>query len=160
MVKLILVPLLFSVLLSGCSQFSSKSVPVKQAPFNVSVTNLTSQKLYSHYQEWKGVKHRDGGMDRSGIDCSGFVQITFKKLFNKSVPRTTELLTEKGQQIENQNIKTGDLVFFKTGFKKRHVGIYVDQNKFLHVSSTRGVIMSDLNNPYWSNAFWQARRFQ
>ena len=145
-------------LLSGCSLFSSKSPPIQQVPYNTSEGNQLSQSLYSHYQSWKGVEHRDGGMDRSGIDCSGFVHLTFRNLFNKSVPRTTELLSEKGKRIKSEHIKTGDLVFFKTGFKRRHVGIYMSQNKFIHVSSKRGVMMSDLNNPYWKDAFWQIRR--
>lgn len=144
--------------LSACSPFSTKSIPVEQAPYNESAADQTSQRIYAHFQNWKGVRHQDGGTDRSGIDCSGFVQLTFKTLFNQSVPRSTDLLSEAGKSIDYHSLNTGDLVFFKTGFKKRHVGIYIGQNKFIHVSSKRGVMMSDLNNPYWHDSFWQIRR--
>lgn len=158
MSKLIRLPLLLVLVLSGCSLLSTNSVPVKQSPFKISEADQKSQLLYSHYMSWKGVPHLDGGMDRNGIDCSGFVHMTFKELFNKSVPRTTELLSDSGHEIDRSAVKTGDLVFFKTGFKRRHVGIYMGQNKFVHASGSRGVMISDLNNPYWAEAYWQVRR--
>lgn len=104
------------------------------------------------------MQHSDGGNDKSGIDCSGFVVVTFRELFNQSVPRFTAALVSEGEHITKSQLRPGDLVFFKTGFKQRHVGIYLDQQTFMHVSSSRGVMLSGLNNPYWQETFWQARR--
>lgn len=153
-----LMVLLVLVVASGCSSFSGIPASVHQVPYDLSVADLQAQQLYTYYEAWKGVPHRDGGLDRAGIDCSGFVHLTFGEVFGKQLPRSTELLVEKGRELGKSEIKTGDLVFFKTGFKRRHVGIYMGQNKFVHVSSKKGVMMSDMNNPYWRDVFWQARR--
>ena len=152
--------LLAFIFLSACSSISTKSKvgTVPQARFDPASSSKLSQKIYAHYESWKGVKHVDGGMGRSGIDCSGFVYLTFKEIFGKTISRTTELLSEEGKPIHTNDLGVGDLVFFKTGFKRRHVGIFIGQNQFIHVSSKRGVMLSDLHNPYWKDAFWQARR--
>lgn len=119
----------------------------------------TVQKLYTHYNEWRGVKYREGGMSKQGIDCSGYVHLAFKSKLQKNIPRTTELLSENGTFIKRQNMRPGDIVFFKTGWKIRHVGIYVGNGKFIHASSSRGVTESKLNNPYWTDAYWMTRRY-
>lgn len=115
-------------------------------------------KLHQHFKEWKGVRYREGGMSKSGIDCSGFVHLAYKKL-NKPIARSTELLSQSGRSVSSAQLRAGDLVFFKTGWKKRHVGIYMGQGKFMHASSSRGVMMSKLSNPYWKDAYWMARRY-
>ncbi len=118
-----------------------------------------SKKLYHHYNEWRGVRYREGGMSKSGVDCSGFVHLTYKNRLNKHIARSTELLSTSGRAISSQSLRPGDLVFFKTGWKKRHVGIYMGKGEFMHASSSRGVMISKLNNPYWSDAYWMARRY-
>ncbi len=118
----------------------------------------TVQKLYAQYNSWRGVKYRVGGMSKQGVDCSGFVQLTYKQQFNKKLPRTTELLSTAGKPIKIKNLRPGDLVFFKTGWSQRHVGIYVGKGEFMHASSSRGVRISNLTNPYWTDAYWMSRR--
>lgn len=117
------------------------------------------KKLLSHYNEWRGVKYLIGGNTKQGIDCSGFVYLAFKKKLNKNLPRTTQSMAKVGTKISRKNIKIGDVVFFKTGINIRHVGIYVGRNEFIHASTSRGVTKSNLNNPYWLNAYWMTRRF-
>ena len=116
------------------------------------------QSLYRHYEQWRGVPYREGGMSKRGVDCSGFVHLAYKKTFNRKIPRTTERLSSSGRSVSSARLRPGDLVFFKTGWKKRHVGIYLKQGKFMHASSSRGVMISRLDNPYWSEAYWMARR--
>ena len=96
---------------------------------------------------------------KKGVDCSGFVYLTYRQKLNQNLPRTTALLAKSGSQISTREMTAGDLVFFKTGFKKRHVGIYIDNGQFMHASSSRGVMISQLDNPYWSDAFWMVRRY-
>lgn len=120
---------------------------------------LVVKKLYAHYNEWRGVKYREGGISKNGIDCSGFVHMAYKQKLNKNIPRSTELLSSSGHSINTRNLKAGDVVFFKTGWKVRHVGIYVGKGEFIHASSSRGVMKSKLNNPYWKDAYWMARRY-
>ncbi len=157
MIRAPLVVLVFTSLLSACSQANNRSMPPAKAL--TSSDGPVVHKLYQHYNEWRGVQYREGGLSRQGVDCSGFVHLAFKKRFNKRIPRSTELLSKGGKAVGQQALRPGDLVFFKTGWKKRHVGIYVGKGQFMHASSSRGVMMSKLNNPYWSDAFWMARRF-
>ncbi|WP_234977361.1 C40 family peptidase [Ferrimonas marina] len=117
-----------------------------------------SQTLLSQHQQWQGVPHRWGGEDRRGLDCSALVQLTYAQHFALALPRTTAGQALVGQAIPRQQVQAGDLVFFKTGPSQRHVGMMVDQQRFLHVSSSKGVILSQLDNPYWRRHYWQMRR--
>lgn len=116
--------------------------------------------LSEQQHEWEGTPYRLGGVGRSGIDCSGFVQRTFMDRFGINLPRQTKDQAKYGQFVNRADIQTGDLVFFKTGRGPNgyHVGIYVKEDKFLHASTKGGVIYSSLNNPYWRKTYWQARR--
>lgn len=153
MYRLIIIATLIT--LTACSTY--KPIP---SPVNVtSSDSATVKKLKSHYNEWRGVKYRIGGMSKKGVDCSGFVQLAFKEKLHKNIPRSTKLMSTTGKQISSKNLRPGDLVFFKTGWKVRHVGIYMGKGEFIHASSSRGVIKSKLNNPYWSDAYWMSRRY-
>lgn len=152
--KLLFVMVIQSLLI-GCASQHSMPLPVATSPANPEIVNL----LYDQYNGWRGVPHKDGGLSKNGVDCSGFVYLTYREKLNRKVPRTTASLAKNGNRINTQQIKAGDLVFFKTGIKKRHVGIYIDDGKFMHASSSRGVMISKLNNPYWSETFWMARRY-
>lgn len=109
--------------------------------------------LYQQHEAWRGTPYRIGGVSRSGIDCSAFVQITFRELFSVDLPRTTEQQMRIGNRINRKQLQPGDLVFFRNG---SHVGIYVENNKFLHASTSRGVMISNMDNTYWSRHFSQA----
>ncbi|MCG7496393.1 NlpC/P60 family protein [Vibrio sp. Of7-15] len=117
-----------------------------------------SYPLQNHYDNWKGTPYRLGGDSKFGIDCSAFVQITMQSVYNQSLPRTTAQQQYSGTQIAYNELQQGDLVFFKTGKKIRHVGVYVGGRKFMHASTSKGVIVSRLDNPYWADAYWHARR--
>jgi len=141
--------------LTACANHKSVSPP---APISKK-DSPTVKKLYTHFNEWRGVKYREGGMSKKGVDCSGFVHIAYKQKLHKNIPRTTELMSAGGKVINRKNLRAGDVVFFKTGWKVRHVGIYVGKGEFIHASSSRGVTKSKLNNPYWADAYWMSRRF-
>lgn len=154
MIRLVFILVLLSIL-GACSQ--KKYTP---PPANISSSDSpTVKKLYSHYNEWRGVKYREGGLSKTGVDCSGFVHLAYKQKLHKKIPRSTELMSKSGKQINMKNLRPGDIVFFKTGFKVRHVGIYVGKGEFIHASSSRGVMKSRLNNPYWVDAYWMSRRY-
>lgn len=164
----LLAVLLSAMLLVGCS--SDKGVKVagkkpnkiqrKTVQGSISDPIFVISSLSEHQQEWKGTRYRLGGTSRSGVDCSGFMQITFRDLFGIDLPRTTSEQAQEGDRVSKSEIQTGDLVFFKTGRgpNGKHVGVYVKNGLFLHASTKGGVIYSDMNSPYWSKTFWQARR--
>ncbi|WP_252023553.1 NlpC/P60 family protein [Vibrio sp. SCSIO 43136] len=110
------------------------------------------------YREWRDVPYRWGGNSKFGIDCSGFTQIAFQGYSVTPLKRTTHEQVKQGQSVSYTNAKQGDLVFFKLRGKQNHVGVYLGGNQFLHASTSKGVIISRLDNPYWADAFWQFRR--
>jgi cell wall-associated NlpC family hydrolase len=114
--------------------------------------------LQAQHEDWKGVPYRYGGLSPRGVDCSGFVYLTFLSRLGMQVPRTTTELLKSGEKVRRDDIRVGDLVFFRTGPGNRHVGIYMGNGDFLHASTSQGVMTSSLSNPYWRQRYWQARR--
>jgi len=121
-------------------------------------TNTIQKLILKEFEKWKGTPHKMGGNSKNGIDCSGFVHHIYTKLFNIYVPRTTKLLFNTGVRIDKSQLKPGDLVAFMPHSYPRHVGIYTGNNKFIHASTTKGVVMSDLANPYWKKHYLMSRR--
>lgn len=99
-----------------------------------------------------------GGMSRSAVDCSALMVLAYKDIFGIQIPRTVTDQASIGEGISIQSLQPGDLVFFKTGFFQRHVGIYLEDRKFIHASSSKGVIISGLDEPYWKRKYWKAKR--
>ena len=114
--------------------------------------------INAQYMEWKGVKYELGGLSKSGVDGSGLVYLTYETKLGYTIPRSTELLVESGSKVSKDGLRAGDLVFFKTSPKVRHVGIYMSDDQFFHASTSKGVMVSELSNPYWKEAYWQSRR--
>ena len=145
------------------SPFSKKSDPFF-SEFKSSLSNekesLTKvkSKILDQYSDWKGVRYKLGGSTKKGVDCSAFVQITFKEQFGVELPRTTLGQRNIGTAINKSKLKAGDLVLFNTRRTTRHIGIYLGNNKFVHASSSQGVMISDLHNSYWSKRYTSARR--
>ena len=152
-----------AMLLTACSTspvYNSKISTVLMAGKRVDLNDTIEVKnvLNQQYADWRHVKYRLGGLSSEGIDCSGLVYRTYRAEFGVDVPRSTEYQSKVGKPVNKKQLKAGDLVFFKTGITTRHVGIYIDKGDFLHVSSSRGVMISNMKNPYWSNTYWKSRR--
>jgi cell wall-associated NlpC family hydrolase len=124
------------------------------------ITNANILLLKRHYEKWRGTPYADGGMSASGIDCSGFTLLAYRDLFGVSLPRTAIEQAESGREVSRAALRTGDLVFFNTGLAKKHVGIYLADDQFVHASLSRGVTLSSLDDSYWQEKYWQARRLQ
>lgn len=117
--------------------------------------------LFSSIEEWFGVPYVLGGNTKTGIDCSGFVVNVYKKVFNKTLPRTVAYQKSVGVPVKGK-LQPGDLVFFNIhGNRVSHVGIYVFDGKFIHAASAGpevGVIKSSLNESYYKRRYVYARR--
>ena len=106
--------------------------------------------LYLTIDEWMGVSHRLGGMDKKGIDCSGFVSIVYQDIYNKKLPRISSAMADRIVRKYDDQLQEGDLVFFSFGGKGiDHVGIYLHNDRFVHVSTSRGVIISNLKDTWY-----------
>ncbi len=114
--------------------------------------------LYDQFREWRGVRYRPGGLSKSGVDCSSFVYLTYWQRFGIELPRTTRYQSRFGRRVSQKRLRPGDLVFFKTGWFRRHVGIYLEGDRFMHVSSKKGVMQSNLDDPYWRKKYWKSVR--
>ena len=114
--------------------------------------------LVSTARAFVGVPYKWGGTNPNGYDCSGFVQEVFR-LSGHSVPRMADAQYEKLEKVEKEGLIPGDLVFFNTdGSGVSHVGIYSGDGRFLHASSSRGVIESGLDESYYSTRYVGASR--
>jgi len=133
------------------------NLPFPSASLEKTLINTNSQ-LRHFYKDWKAVRYKWGGNSKRGIDCSAFVQKAYKKSFNLKLPRTTKKQHNIGKYIKKDALRLGDLVFFKTGWNTRHVGIYLNNARFMHASTKKGVIISSLNNPYYKKHYWKAKR--
>ncbi|MBD1226241.1 bifunctional murein DD-endopeptidase/murein LD-carboxypeptidase [Xenorhabdus griffiniae] len=130
-----------------------------QDEFETLVNKLDiKSKILNQYADWKGVAYRLGGNTKRGIDCSAFVQRTFHDQFGMELPRSTLEQQNIGQTVSRSKLRAGDLVLFKTGVRRRHVGIYIGNNQFVHASTSNGVIVSKLTDTYWSKRYYGARR--
>lgn len=125
---------------------------------DISNPDWVTDALYSQYNEWKNVRYRAGGLSKSGVDCSGFVYLTFDSEFDIRLPRSSREQVNIGREVSQRDLVPGDLVFFRTGKVQRHVGIYLEDRKFLHSSTEKGVMISSLDDRYWSRAYWKSMR--
>lgn len=140
------------------NNFSNTPPPSVEVASAVQPDQLLYAVLRNEYSYWVGSPYELGGNSLDGIDCSSLVQQVFKNSFNIDLPRTTSSQVEKGDYIQKSTLKVGDLVFFKTGRRTRHVGIYMGDDKFFHASTSQGTKISSLNNVYWKKHYWQSRR--
>ena len=117
--------------------------------------SMSNYILYRFIDEWYGVKYTYGGTDKSGIDCSAFVQKCYAEVFCTELVRTARDQFHSCRMIwDIDNLIEGDLVFFRTRGKRiSHVGIYLANNFFVHASTTGGVMISSLTDTYWSKRF-------
>lgn len=108
--------------------------------------------------EWVGVPYRYGGTNREGVDCSAFVRSVFNDA-GETLPRTSQEQSGVGATVARSLLRTGDLLFFQTsGDGVSHVGIAIGDDRFVHASTSRGVIVSSLAEKYYSERFLFARR--
>jgi probable lipoprotein NlpC len=153
--KLLLSVTLFTTLfLASCA--SHKKANVREEKVD---------KVISAARTYIGTPYKYGGTTRSGMDCSGLLMNSFKAI-NFSLPRTSEAQSKIGMKVDKEDLQPGDLVFFATGKKKReitHVGLVTDVKrkenvKFIHASSSLGVVETNLYEEYYQKAYRYARR--
>lgn len=119
--------------------------------------------LIAKASENLGVRYRGGGTDRNGFDCSGLMFTTFRNI-EMTLPRSSsDMAANSGVKIDRSQAQKGDLIFFTTrGRWVGHVGmiteILEDEIKFIHSSTSSGVIISSTKEPYYAKRFVQINR--
>ena len=121
-----------------------------------------NHRLYIESAHWIGVPYRAGGSTMKGVDCSGLTYNIYKKVYRKHLKRNSDEQRQKNcRKVSKSRLQEGDLVFFHNGKNKRtatHVGIYLKDNRFIHASTSRGVIVSRLDEPYYRRVWMQGGR--
>lgn len=125
----------------------------------VAVNATTNTKLYQFVYDWLGTPYRLGGNSKKGIDCSKFSLALYESVFNTTIGYNSRNQFANVSPIEKSELEAGDLVFFKIRSRNiTHVGVYLGDDKFAHASSSRGVMVSNLNEPYWKRYYYNGGR--
>jgi len=147
------------------SKVSKKKDYTKSKPIvKPSEETTLSIKIIDYAKQFQGVRYKFGGTTKKGMDCSGLVHESFSA-YNIQLPRISRDMAKRGKKISLNTVIPGDLLFFKTKNKRNainHVGLVIASStgniKFIHVTTSKGVIISSLSENYWNNSFAEARR--
>jgi lipoprotein Spr len=127
---------------------------------DIAVEEISNIPLLQKIDEWWGTPYTLGGSSKRGVDCSYFTLDVMNAIYNTSLKRTAAEQYEQSEKIDWSDLKEGDLIFFKTDGSRSisHVGIYMTNNKFAHASTSQGVTISDLSEPYWQKRLYSLGR--
>ena len=148
------------LLFFGCVP-SPRYLPRRLAPPKVEKLALPDdESLMGTINYYIGTPYKFGGCSKSGIDCSCFVQRVFGEAIGLHIPRTVAEQWKFGKPVGRDELAFGDIVFFRTMRKRNpsHSGIYIGGGKFAHASSSLGVTITPMTDPYWKRKYVGARR--
>lgn len=175
MKKLILAAFLATMLVSAQAQ-DTKTAPIhstEKAPedqdnlakdyfsqiMGIALSTTSNVKLFQFVYDWIGAPYRLGGDTKKGIDCSGFAYQLYNKVFNTAIGNNSRNIFSMVDPVKKDELKEGDLIFFKIHSRSiTHVGVFIGNGKFAHASSSKGVMISDLDEPYWQRYYYKGGR--
>jgi len=151
--------------LSSCKSSRSAKIVTKKSKVEANTaTSSIANSVVSNAISFDGVRYKYGGTTRKGMDCSGLIYTAFANE-DIALPRVSRDMAKKGIRIRLNQVGKGDLIFFKTTKSRNvinHVGLVTSTSngniKFIHATSSKGVITSSLSEHYWKSSFVEARR--
>lgn len=165
MKKLLLLALL-TAFISSCGnskRVTKSNINNSEKIIKKSITGKLDN-IIDYAKTFEGTRYKYGGTTKKGMDCSGLIFTAFNKE-NIALPRISREMAKKGRKVSLSQVSEGDLVFFQTNKNRRvinHVGLVVETNRgevfFIHSTTSRGVIVSSLDERYWKSAFVEVRR--
>lgn len=133
-----------------------KALAQASVRLGVDIEMTDNHELYLNAAEWIGTPYRAGGDSKRGTDCSGLTSQLYRKVYHTRLSRSTDGQLKECKQISRRNLREGDLVFFTSRASRKkvaHVGIYLKNGKFIHASTSQGVIVSNLKEKYYTD-YW------
>ncbi len=147
---------------SGKRHGSNRGVSEEWATLSLQLERGDNKALYKELKRWLGTPYRHAASKcGEGTDCSGMVMEVYRTVYGIAIERNSARIAQRNcEPVKRDELREGDLVFFDTngGGGISHVGIYLKENKFVHTSSSRGVMVSDLNQRYWDEHYHSAGR--
>jgi len=162
--------LLTCLLFSANAQTSSTSKNNSNDPDNlakeyfsqimgVAASSTSNTKMYQFIYDWIGTPYRLGGDTKNGVDCSKFAANLYEQVFNTTIGYNSRNIYSNVDKVSKGNLQAGDFVFFKIRSKNiTHIGVYIGDNKFAHASSSKGVMISNLDDAYWKRYYFNGGR--
>jgi lipoprotein Spr len=163
-----------ALLLNGCasSRHANSSEPLNSSAnrqkeirtkyatiLQVDEVNVTNYTLYAFIDRWYGAPYHYGGHELTGVDCSAFTCILYQQVYGLELSGPAGDLYNQCEKVKVSDLKEGDLVFFRINSKNiSHVGVYLQNNKFVHASVHSGVVIDDLSEAYYKKYFYKAGR--
>lgn len=161
----LLLPALLLLCLSSCHtsapRLDYRALARASVQLGMDIGPKDNHRLYLTAAEWIGTPYRNGGHTKRGTDCSGLTGEIYRKVYRVRLPRSTGEQLAACRKVARRGLKEGDLVFFHNGKSRKkvtHVGIYLKDDKFVHASTSRGVIVSSLDENYWRRCWMRGGR--
>ena len=152
-IGLFILPLFLGSCRTVAPRYDYQELAKASVRLGIDIEMKDNHALYVESAGWLGVPYRGGGTTKRGVDCSGLTSAIYNKVYRKELERNSDDQRKKDcKKVKKGKLREGDLVFFHNGRKKKratHVGIYLKDRKFIHASTSQGVIISTLDEEYW-----------
>ncbi len=143
----------------GLSQEDRAFYETYSKKLGIQFTGGENKELIRTVGQWMGAPYKMGGCSSRGVDCSCFVQLVYAGVYGIALKRSSCEMFDNVRPVAARDLREGDLLFLKKpGGRISHVGIYLKQGKFAHVSTARGVIISSLEEDYYRKYFYSGGR--
>lgn len=147
---------------SATGENGAESVRIRNkyaALLGVNPADIKNVKLYKFIDDWYGVPYKYGGKSKTGIDCSGFVSQLCAHVYGKTISGSSASIYKASDKVNKKNLNEGDLVFFKISSDQvSHIGVYLQNKRFVHASSKRGVVINSLDEAYYTKYYFSGGR--